>query len=124
MNIVGASIGRTAMYDLMTVATINQAVCLIRPFKEFCSLDFLLLFFNSETCKSYMFDKQVDNARANLSMWNISNFVIPFPPLEEQKRIVSKVNELIGFCNTLSQSITCNLENKVLIAETLIENIK
>jgi len=30
MNIVGASIGRTAIYDLDEVANINQAVCLIR----------------------------------------------------------------------------------------------
>jgi type I restriction enzyme S subunit len=30
MNIVGASIGRVAMYDRNDVANINQAVCLIR----------------------------------------------------------------------------------------------
>jgi type I restriction enzyme, S subunit len=42
-----------------------------------------------------MFDKQVDNARANLSMGNISNFVIPVPPIAEQNLIVAKVDELL-----------------------------
>ncbi|PNU18924.1 restriction endonuclease subunit S [Geothermobacter hydrogeniphilus] len=63
MNIVGASIGRTAVYDIDDVANINQAVCLIR-FVGQGSLNFLryfLTFFNTPTCISYMFDKQVDN---------------------------------------------------------------
>ncbi|GEM_PF-1063032 len=38
-----------------------------------------------------MFDKQVDAARANLSMGNISNFQIPLPDLFEQRRIVSEI---------------------------------
>ena len=43
-----------------------------------------------------MFDKQVDNARANLSMGNISKFVIPLPPSAENIRITTKVNKLIA----------------------------
>jgi type I restriction enzyme S subunit len=64
MNIVGASIGRTALYDLDEIANINQAVCLIR-FLNFFSFDkrYFLHFFNSPVCISYMFDKQVDMAR-------------------------------------------------------------
>ncbi|MBK6824135.1 MAG: restriction endonuclease subunit S [Saprospiraceae bacterium] len=38
-NIVGASIGRTAIFDLDDIANINQAVCLIRCNQEFCSMN-------------------------------------------------------------------------------------
>src|SRR5207253_5190406 len=61
MNIVGASIGRTALFDIDELANINQAVCLIRV-AENSLLPYLLHFFNSETCIQMMFDKQVDNA--------------------------------------------------------------
>ncbi len=106
MNIVGASIGRTAIFDIDMEANINQAVCLIRSFSEFLSDQFFLHFFNSEICLSYMFDKQVDNARANLSMGNIANFVLPIPPLAEQHRIVAKIDQLMNLCDELKPRLT------------------
>lgn len=123
MNIVGASIGRTAIYDLDELANINQAVCLIRMFAEnLCSL-FFLQFFNSNICTGYMFDKQVDNARANLSMGNIARFIIPIPPLAEQFRIVSKVNELMALCDQLEQQTLTSIDAHATLVETLLETL-
>lgn len=121
MNIVGASIGRTAIYDLDELANINQAVCLIRIFIGFLNTQFLLHFFNSEICISYMFDKQVDNARANLSMANIAKFVIPFPPLAEQHRIVAKVDELMALCETLKAQINKVQSTQFHLADAIVE---
>jgi len=104
MNIVGASIGRTAMFDLDEVANINQAVAIIRLIKKL-DHEYFLRFFNSQTCLSYMFDKQVDNARPNLSMGNIALFAIPLPPLPEQHRIVAKIDQLMALCDKLEQQI-------------------
>ena len=111
MNIVGASIGRTALFNLTVTANINQAVCLIRISSEKFDKQYLLNFFNSRTCINYMFDKQVDNARANLSMGNIAKFLVPVPPTAEQRRIVAKVDELMAICDTLKTRIT---ESKTL----------
>lgn len=104
MNIVGGSIGRTAIYNIDELANINQAVTIIRLISRI-SYDYFLHFFNSPICISYMYDKQVDNARPNLSMGNISKFLIPLPPLEEQKAIVEKVNALMGLCDALEQEV-------------------
>ncbi|MCI5147688.1 MAG: restriction endonuclease subunit S, partial [Candidatus Electrothrix sp. AR3] len=120
MNIVGASIGRTAIYDIDNLANINQAVCLIRINLNFLNSQHLLYFFNSETCRSYMFDKQVDNARANLSMGNIAKFVIPIPPLAEQQRIVAKIDELMTLCDQLEQQqIQSNTTQQTLLSTLL-----
>ena len=120
MNIVGASIGRTAVYDIDELANINQAVCLIRVFSQFIDKKYLLYFFNSEFCLSYMFDKQVDNARANLSMGNIAKFVIPFPSLSEQHRIVTKVDELLSLCDTLKTRLQQARTTQVQLADALV----
>jgi type I restriction enzyme S subunit len=103
MNIVGASIGRTAIYNIEEVANINQAVCLIRPVinGKNVSLQYLLQYLNTPFCINLMFDKQVDNARANLSMGNIAKFPIPLPPLSEQRRIVAQVDRLMALCDDL-----------------------
>ncbi len=91
---------------------------------RFFELKYFLHFFNSSVCIGYMFDKQVDNARANLSMTNISQFAISIPPKNEQKRIVAKVDELMAFCdeleNSLSQSQTdCDKLIEAAVAEIL-----
>jgi type I restriction enzyme S subunit len=122
MNIVGASIGRTAVYDIDVLANINQAVCLIRISSSSILRLFLLHFFNSETCLGYMFDKQVDNARPNLSMGNIAKFLIPIPPIVEQHRIVAKVDELMAICDQLKTRITEANELQRKIADVVVEN--
>ncbi|WP_217520333.1 restriction endonuclease subunit S [Vibrio metschnikovii] len=123
MNIVGASIGRTALYDIDDLANINQAVCLIRSFPQQVSTRFFLTFFNSLTCVSYMYDKQVENARPNLSMGNISKFVIPVPPIHEQHRIVAKVDELMTLCDQLEQQTEASIEAHQVLLTTLLDTL-
>lgn len=74
MNIVGASIGRTAIFNLgRENVNINQAVCLIRLCGNFLNKDYLLYFFNSNFCISSMFDKQVEIQIISLQKEKIGN---------------------------------------------------
>jgi len=122
MNIVGASIGRTALFNLEDVANINQAVTIIRLIDK-TKLDYFLHFFNSPVCISYMFDKQVDNARPNLSMGNITRFMIPIPPLEEQHQIVSKVNQLMQLCDKLEEQVKQSKAEAELLMQAVLREV-
>lgn len=121
MNIVGASIGRTAIFNMNRNANINQAVCLIRVINNSMLLSYLLNFFNSDICLSYMFDKQVDNARANLSMGNIAKFVLPIPPLNEQKRIVEHIDNLMSICDKLQSHLQSVQQIQLHLADALTD---
>ncbi|WP_299664356.1 restriction endonuclease subunit S [uncultured Psychromonas sp.] len=123
MNIVGASIGRAALYNIEDLANINQAVCLIRSFPKLIYPSYFIFFFNSLTCISYMYDKQVENARPNLSMANISKFVIPIPPLTEQQRIVAKVDELMLLCDQLEQQTESSIDAHKTLVEVLLNTL-
>ncbi|MCF8240762.1 MAG: restriction endonuclease subunit S [Melioribacteraceae bacterium] len=123
MNIVGASIGRTAIYSIDETANINQAVCLIRFSHSFYEPDYFLQFFNSNACLVQMFDKQVVMARPNLSMTNISKFLIPVPPITEQREIVKKTNELIEYCNQLKQQIESKQQKQEKLVEVVVKQI-
>ena len=68
VNIVGASIGRAARFDLDVKANINQAVALVRMTDEVVT---------SEYMKSAV-------ARANLSLQNIGDLDILIPSKDEQ----------------------------------------
>jgi type I restriction enzyme S subunit len=93
-NIVGASIGRTAIFDLEIVANINQAVCLMRCIPSLLNNAYLTFLLNSKVFKKILHDNEVNNARANLSLGFFSKLYIPLPNLDIQINIVAALNEI------------------------------
>ncbi|MCR4319302.1 MAG: restriction endonuclease subunit S [Candidatus Brocadiaceae bacterium] len=90
-NIVGASIGRTAVFDLDEITNINQAVCLMRCKKAELYNYYLMYLLNSPFFKSILHDNEVNNARANLSLTFFKNLEIPLPSVSEQIVIVENI---------------------------------
>jgi len=90
-NIVGASIGRTAIYDTDDLANINQAVCLIRCNPEKLINEYLMYLLNSPYTKQHLHDNEVNNARANLSLGFFRNLSIPLPSILVQKNVLEKI---------------------------------
>ena len=41
------------------------------------------------------------DSQGNLNVNNVRIFLVPLPPLEEQKRIVAKIEELLPYCDQL-----------------------
>jgi type I restriction enzyme S subunit len=101
-NIVGASIGRSAIYDREDVANINQAVALIRLNKGI-SRNYVLMVLNSPILVQHMNEEKVDVARANLSLKDVAAFPLPLPPIEEQKEIVRRVEDLFKFADQIEE---------------------
>jgi type I restriction enzyme S subunit len=108
LNLVGASIGRTAVYELDDVANINQAVALIRLVQKDSApfVSYLLHYFNSPLAIRLMLASRVTTAQPNMSLTDARQFPVPVPPLAEQVRIVSKLNELMALCDRLEEQIT------------------
>ena len=93
INIVNASIGRVAVYDSDELANINQAVALVRLKPNVLNTSFLLTFLNSdEALKAYDFMK-VGGDKANLSLKNISDLLIPVADLELQNQFAAFVEQ-------------------------------
>ena len=91
INIVGASIGRCAIFDLnVDVANTNQAVCLFRPNDENDSV-FLSLYLQDETVRKRLFRTQVETARANLSLSDFRKFKFVIPKKQEQIKIANVI---------------------------------
>lgn len=92
-NIVGASIGRTAIYDIEDVANINQAVCILRTKNEIVNSIYLTAHLNTDEFVNKLLDGSENNARANVSMSTIGEMKIPLPTLEEQNLIVQRIEQ-------------------------------
>jgi type I restriction enzyme, S subunit len=122
MNLVGASIGRTAIYNLRTEANINQAVALIRLIKQSHgpNVEYLLHYFNSPAAVEFMLGSRVTTAQPNMSLTDAREFPIPLPPLAEQHRIVAKVNELMALCDRLESSLATSDDTRSRLLDALL----
>lgn len=105
LNITGASIGRSSLVpDNFDTANVNQHVSIIRLVDEnirhYIHTCIISPYFQSEIMRV-----QVGASREGLSMAKLSKFIIPLPPLEEQKKIIEKVLSLISLIDTYENQI-------------------
>ncbi|WP_226889367.1 restriction endonuclease subunit S [Nostoc sp. MG11] len=94
LNITGASIGRvTQAPPEMNGARVNQHVCIIRT-NSILDAGFLSRYIASPSFQKWIIAEEYGATRQALTKQMILNFNIPLPPLNEQKRIVAKIEEL------------------------------
>jgi type I restriction enzyme, S subunit len=94
LNITGASIGRvTQAPKEMNGARVNQHVCIIRPRKEL-NPTFLSKYLASPSVQRIIMSEEYGVTRQALTKQAILNFEIPLPPLNEQRRIVSTIEQM------------------------------
>ena len=115
LNITGASLGRCALVPPdFGEANVSQHVTIIRltdpEVREYLHLCIL-----SPYTQAMIWGRQVGMAREGLSKKVLEQFEIPLPPLAEQRRIVSRVTELMRFCDVLESQ----LRHANIVAERL-----
>lgn len=99
---------------------LNQRVASIRPIEP---NDYVYWYLRSSFVLG-LFQKRFGNSglQPNLKITDVTNLVLPIPPLAEQKRIISKINELFAFCDQLKNKITDSQEIQNTLSKTIVEN--
>ena len=107
---VGAGIGEAAVIDQEIDFAYYVSLTLIKPLHLYINSKFILNFLNSEqgikNAISYTSGK--DSSQGNLNVNNVRTFLIPIPPLEEQKEIVATIEKLFAICDELEGEINQN----------------
>ena len=94
INIVGASIGRAAQFNMDCKANMNQAAALVRIKDNTISDNYLLYYLNSDKAQMMYNSMKSDTGRANLSLQDIANLEILVPDLTLQVKFASFVEEI------------------------------
>lgn len=91
---------RGQISELLIDAAINQACAALENIYSDSNLREYILYF-----QMYNYDMSrtgaEGSAQPNLNLDKIRNILAPLPPLEEQKRIVAKIEELMPYCQQL-----------------------
>ena len=89
----GATTGKIGLYNTEEISYLNQRVGLFRI--ENSNLRSYLFYFLSTQIEKNL-ELSLGAAQPNLSTEQINNIELPLPPLEEQKRIVAKLDNLFA----------------------------
>lgn len=100
---VGAGIGEAAIIDQDFEFSIYVSLTLIKCYSKEFDMMYLLHVLNSPIGRKLAEKKTLGKgaSQGNLNLIFIREFVLPIPPLAEQKRIVKRVEELLALCDEL-----------------------
>ena len=93
------TLGRMAIYykklNPYELAVADSHVTVIRPYKQYVVSEYLYYYFASYTVQSVIEDKSDGSTKQKeLSTKTVKSYLVPLPPMDEQMRIVEKVEEL------------------------------
>lgn len=119
-NITGASIGRCAVVPSdFDEANVSQHVTIVRTVMPELN-EYLHKVLVSRHVQQAVMDVQVGVSREGLSIAKLGQFLIPVPPLAEQSRIVTRVEELMRLCDALEAKGELEAAQHAQLVQTLM----
>ncbi|BBT72743.1 MULTISPECIES: restriction endonuclease subunit S [Enterobacteriaceae] len=100
---------------------LGQRTMLIRVMHEFVSNEFLLLALTEPHLLERASENAVGLTVKHLRVGDVENLNIPLPPLNEQYRIIDKVNILFEYCNKLKSNIKASQQTQLHLADALTD---
>lgn len=115
------SLGKCAVVQSIKRGAIASSLLILRP-SDHVTPQFLYLFLTSPLGARMITQYDNGSAQPNLSAANVRKYIIPFPPLAEQKRIVSKVKELFSLCDELEARQTAAREKRTRVIHSALDH--
>ena len=104
MNIVGPPLGKLAIIPpSLPESNFNQAAVLIRPYSYKDILVNYLFYYLSEMSEINSISTKGSAGQVNISLTQSQNMRIALPPIEEQKRIISAIDNLFQIVDIIDK---------------------
>jgi type I restriction enzyme S subunit len=110
ITIAGATIGKCAIVPKEVLpANTNQALAIIR-LNDYVNLKYVFHLIRSDYLKKYIEQNIKGSAQPNLNLEQLNNFSIPYPPSEEQTRIVAILDKFDALTNSITEGLPREIE--------------
>ena len=101
-------------------AYINQHTAMVRPMDEMKGR-YLPELFRSPFAQE-QFNAPQRGIKNSFRLTDITEFLVPLPPLAEQHRIVAKADELMGLCDQLEQRLTTGTDARQRLLDAVLHD--
>lgn len=112
------SLGKCAIVSNLTEGAIASSLVIVRP-SEALDPNYLLYYFNSPLCATFIEHYNNGAAQPNLSAKSLSKFLIPLASQKEQKRLVEKLKALLTRIDTAID----HLHSKLDLSKKLFDSV-
>lgn len=116
---VGGTIGRSSLITGNSEFALVRSVAIIKPL--IIEPNFLKIAMDSQLLQSMIHSHKRGGAQPCLYLGEISKFLFPIPPLNEQKRIVETVNIFMGILETLTLAFNSAQQTQLHLADALTD---
>jgi type I restriction enzyme S subunit len=117
-------VGKTGLYDGDDGAySFASYLIRIRTLKQLVLPRFLNICMNSRMFRSTQIEPHLKQqcGQANVNGTIMRNMMVPIPPVEEQHRIVAKVDELMALCDALKARLAAAQTTQLQLADAIVE---
>ena len=120
---INGTLGNVAFYNNEEII-LGKSACYFNLFNEVYKY-YIKYLIESPYYLDYALNHATGSTIKNLSLKAMNNFLVPLPPLEEQKRIVEKVEKLMATCDALELEVqNSKIETEKLMQSVLKEAFK
>ncbi|MEZ8128137.1 restriction endonuclease subunit S [Enterovibrio norvegicus] len=102
---------------------LGQRTMLIRPMHQYVLNSYLLIALTEPHLLERASEHAVGLTVQHLRVGDVESLAVPLPPLQEQHRIVAKVDELMDLCDQLEQQTEASLDAHQVLVETLLATL-
>ena len=124
MTFIGAGIGEVSIFNRNKRYHLAPNVAKVEIFNNFSlNIDekYLLYYLMSATGQREIFGFLKATAQPSLSMETIRKIRVPIPPLQEQMRIIEKVDQLMSLCDKLEKNIEQSKNDSELLMQSVLQ---
>lgn len=118
-TVVGATYGRPAFVKTDREFCVQRHIAILKP-GAILDLHFLVYLLSSPLVYEQAKKSTTGTAQPTIALRPLRNFVVPVPPLLEQHRIVTKVDELMALCGRLEASLAASDDARSRLLDALL----
>ena len=102
---------------------VSYSCAIVKVMPELIDPQFQYLYSISTFCRDQAREAENKSTQANVGIKSIQDFIVPLPPLAEQKRIVAKVERLMALCDQLEQSVHQQQNRRMQVSRSALHGL-